>query len=163
MRTLSPAAKASANVPLITSDAQNRKQPIAADAIVWITGAAPPTWLADSGLACDAQGFVQINAQLQSTSHNNVFAVGDCASLAHCPHNGVYAVRQGPVLAQNLTALLHGQPLQTFRPQRRALALLATGDGGALASWAGLTGEGSLFGYWKDHLDRGFMQRHRIP
>ena len=37
------------------------------------------------------------------------------------------------------------------------------GDGGALASWAGLTGEGSLFGHWKDHLDRGFMQRHRMP
>ena len=131
--------------------------------LIVASGASALPWLTDSGLACDAQGFVQINAQLQSTSHNNVFAVGDCASLAHCPHNGVYAVRQGPVLAQNLAALLCGRPLQTFHPQRRALALLATGDGGALASWAGLTGEGPLFGYWKDHLDRGFMQRHRIP
>ncbi|MBH2035389.1 MAG: FAD-dependent oxidoreductase [Pseudomonadales bacterium] len=131
--------------------------------VIVASGASALPWLADSGLACDEQGFVQINAQLQSTSHSNVCAVGDCASLAHSPHNGVYAVRQGPVLAQNLTALLHGQPLQTFRPQRRALALLATGDGGALASWAGLTGEGPLFGHWKDHLDRGFMQRHRIP
>jgi pyridine nucleotide-disulfide oxidoreductase family protein len=131
--------------------------------LIVASGASALPWLADSGLACDAQGFVQINAQLQSTSHNNVFAVGDCASLAHCPHNGVYAVRQGPVLAQNLAALLCGRPLQAFQPQRRALALLATGDGGALASWAGLTGEGSLLGHWKDHLDRGFMQRHRIP
>ena len=131
--------------------------------LIVASGASALPWLADSGLACDAQGFVQINPQLQSTSHSNVCAVGDCASLAHSPHNGVYAVRQGPVLAQNLTALLHGQPLQTFRPQRRALALLATGDGGALASWAGLTCEGSLLGHWKDHLDRGFIQRHRIP
>ncbi len=127
------------------------------------SGASALPWLADSGLACDAQGFVQINAQLQSSSHSNVFAVGDCASLANCPHNGVYAVRQGPVLAHNLTALLRGQALQAYKPQPRALALLATGDGGALASWAGLTGEGKLFGYWKDRLDRGFMQRHRLP
>ena len=42
-------------------------------------------------------------------------------------------------------------------------ALLGLGLGIALASWAGLTGEGPLFGHWKDHLDRGFMQRHRIP
>ena len=131
--------------------------------VIVATGASALPWLASSGLACDAQGFIQINAQLQSTSHPRVCAVGDCASLSHCPHNGVYAVRQGAVLAQNLAALLHGQPLQAFRPQRRALALLATGDGGALASWAGLTCEGSLFGHWKDHLDRGFMQRHRIP
>lgn len=131
--------------------------------VIVASGASALPWLAESGLACDEQGFVQINAQLQSTSHSNVCAVGDCASLAHSPHNGVYAVRQGPVLAQNLTALLHDQPLQAFHPQRRALALLATGDGGALASWAGLTGEGPLFGHWKDHLDRGFMQRHRIP
>ena len=131
--------------------------------LIVASGASALPWLANSGLACDEQGFVQINAQLQSTSHSTVCAVGDCASLPHSPHNGVYAVRQGPVLAQNLAALLCGRPLQTFHPQRRALALLATGDGGALASWAGLTGEGSLLGHWKDHLDRGFMQRHRIP
>ena len=131
--------------------------------VIVASGASALPWLADSGLACDEQGFVQINALLQSTSHSTVCAVGDCASLAHSPHNGVYAVRQGPVLAHNLTALLCGRPLQAFHPQRRALALLATGDGGALASWAGVTGEGSLFGHWKDHLDRGFMQRHRIP
>jgi hypothetical protein len=53
------------------------------------------------------------------------------------------------------------QPLRGYHPQSRALALLASGDGGALASWAGLTGEGKLFGWWKDRLDRSFMQRHR--
>lgn len=150
-------------------DAVVGQQLLSSDRVAWqgtrgivASGASALPWLQGSGLACDAQGFVQINAQLQSSSHPTVFAVGDCASLAQSPHNGVYAVRQGPVLAHNLTALLCGRPLQTFYPQRRALALLATGDGGALASWAGLTGEGPLFGYWKDHLDRGFMQRHRI-
>jgi pyridine nucleotide-disulfide oxidoreductase family protein len=126
------------------------------------SGASALPWLQGSGLACDEQGFVRIGASLQSTSHANIFAVGDCASLAHTPHNGVYAVRQGPLLAANLAALLAGLALQDFQPQRRALALLASGDGGALASWAGLTAEGRWLGRWKNHLDQRFMRRHRL-
>jgi pyridine nucleotide-disulfide oxidoreductase family protein len=125
------------------------------------SGASALPWLQAGGLACDSQGFVLINAQLQSCAHPQVFAAGDCASLPRCPHNGVYAVRQGPVLAHNLAAALAQRPLRSYEPQPRALALLASGDGGALASWAGLTGEGRLFGYWKERLDRGFMRRHR--
>ncbi|MDP3848048.1 MAG: FAD-dependent oxidoreductase [Pseudomonas sp.] len=124
------------------------------------SGASALPWLQACGLACDNQGFVSITASLQSSSHPTVFAVGDCASLAHTPHNGVYAVRQGPVLAHNLAALSEQRALRTYQPQRRALALLATGDGGALASWAGLTFEGQLLGRWKDHLDQSFMRRH---
>jgi pyridine nucleotide-disulfide oxidoreductase family protein len=124
------------------------------------SGASALPWLQASGLACDREGFVSISASLQSSSHPTVLAVGDCASLANTPHNGVYAVRQGPVLAHNLAALIEQRPLRTYQPQRRALALLATGDGGALASWAELTAEGKVFGYWKDYLDQGFMRRH---
>ena len=45
--------------------------------------------------------------------HENIFAVGDCATLADYPQTpkaGVYAVRQGPVLRDNLEALLEGRP-----------------------------------------------------
>lgn len=126
------------------------------------SGASPLPWLQQSGLGCDEQGFVRISASLQSSSHANVFAVGDCASLAATPHNGVYAVRQGPLLAHNLAACLQGKALKTHQPQRRALALLASGDGGALASWAGITGEGQWLGRWKDYLDQSFMRRHRL-
>lgn len=145
------------------------QQLLSAGQVVWhgqraivASGASALPWLQRSGVVCDEQGFVRIGATLQSSSHASIFAVGDCASLAHTPHNGVYAVRQGAVLAHNLAAHLQAQPLRTYRPQPRALALLATGDGGALASWAGLTSEGKLLGYWKDRLDQGFMQRHSL-
>ncbi len=120
-------------------------------------------WLAQSGLACDPAGFVQIGASLQSQSHPQVFAVGDCASLAGADKNGVYAVRQGPVLAANLLGALRGLPLRHYRPQRQSLALLATGDGGALLSWREWSAGGHLWGWWKDRLDRGFIRRHRLP
>jgi pyridine nucleotide-disulfide oxidoreductase family protein len=142
---------------------------VGGDEVIWrgqravvATGASALPWLRGGGLACDAGGFVRIAATLQSLSHPRVLAVGDCASHAAMPRNGVYAVRQGPVLAANLQAALSGQPLQPFRPQRNALALLADGRGGALLSWAGLTAEGRWLGRWKDHLDRRFIARHSI-
>ena len=41
-----------------------------------------------------------------------------------------------------------------------SLALLADGQGGALLSWSGITAEGRMFGWWKDRLDRRFIQQH---
>jgi pyridine nucleotide-disulfide oxidoreductase family protein len=142
---------------------------LSAGQVVWqgsraivASGASAQPWLQQAGLVCDQQGFVRIGATLQSNSHASIFAVGDCASLANTPHNGVYAVRQGPVLAHNLAALLAGQPLKRYQPQPRALALLACGDGSALASWAGMTAQGQWLGRWKDYLDQSFMRRHRL-
>ncbi|WP_296217749.1 FAD-dependent oxidoreductase [Pseudomonas sp. UBA2684] len=126
------------------------------------SGAQAWPWLAHSGLGGDEQGFVLIAPTLQSYTHPTIFAVGDCASLPGARKSGVYAVRQGPVLAANLNAALRGLPLRRYRPQRQSLALLATGDGGALLDWHGYSAGGQLFGRWKDYLDRGFIQRHRL-
>lgn len=128
--------------------------------VILATGANPLPWLGEVGLDCDEQGFIQVGDTLQCHAHPRIFAAGDCASLANTPRNGVYAVRQGPTLAENLFAALTNQPLRTFVPQRQALALLADGQGGALLSWAGLTAEGAWCGKWKDFLDRRFIRRH---
>lgn len=140
---------------------------VAGDKVVWCgqrvilaTGAGPLFWLRETGLACDERGFIRIGSTLQSLSHPRIFATGDCASLPDTPRSGVYAVRQGPILAANLRAALQSRPLQRFVPQRHALALLADGQGGALMSWAGVTCEGARLGRWKDRLDRGFINRH---
>jgi NADH dehydrogenase FAD-containing subunit len=126
------------------------------------SGAKAFAWPAHSGLGCDERGFVLIAPTLQSYTHPTIFAVGDCANLPGARKSGVYAVRQGPVLAANLNAALRGLPLQRYRPQRQSLALLATGDGGALLDWHGYSADGQLYGRWKDFLDKGFIQRHRL-
>jgi len=124
------------------------------------SGAAAWPWLAHSGLGCDERGFVLIAPTLQSYSHPRIFAAGDCASLPGARKSGVYAVRQGPVLAANLSAALRGLPLKGYRPQRHSLALLATGDGGALLDWHGHSAGGQFYGRYKDWLDKGFIRRH---
>lgn len=138
------------------------------DLVLWATGAEPHAWQTDAkrrgGLAVSARGFVRIDDHLRSISHPRVFAVGDCADWASpLPKAGVYAVRMGPVLDRNLRAALgHGEP-RTYRPQHRFLALLATGDGRAIASRGAFGAEGRWVWRWKDHIDRSFVERFRRP
>lgn len=136
---------------------------IAADAVVWVTGAAPTAWLAGSGLALNDAGFVRVNADLRSTSNPEVFAVGDCATVsgAQYPKSGVYAVRQGPVLAQNLRATVQGKQWASYTPQARALALISTGEQHAVASYGPLSFHGNWVWRWKDSIDRAFMAKYR--
>ena len=130
------------------------------DAPVLAIGAQAPGWLADSGLALDAQGFVAVNACQQSTSHANVFAAGDVASRVDRPHprSGVYAVRAGPPLLANLRATAAGQALTPYRPQTRTLNLLSCGARTAIGAWGPLSFEGGWVWRWKDRIDRRFMR-----
>ena len=138
---------------------------LACDVPVIAVGGEAPAWLADSGLQLDEQGFVATGATLQSLSHPQVFAAGDVASRTDDPHprSGVHAVRAGPPLLDNLRAFVAGGELRSHRPQRRTLNLLACGDGRAIASWGGWSTQGHWVGWWKDRIDRGFVQRYRLP
>jgi selenide,water dikinase len=135
---------------------------VRADAIVWATGAAPSPLLAAAGLARDAAGFVAVNDRFQSISHGHVFAAGDCATIVGHPRprSGVFAVRAGPPLAASLRAALTGRPPGRYVPQRRALALISTGDRYAVASRGALTLEGAWVWRWKDWVDRRFVRRY---
>jgi pyridine nucleotide-disulfide oxidoreductase family protein len=134
------------------------------DLLLWATGAEAHGWQRDSGLAVSARGFIRIDAQLRSTSHPRVHAVGDCAEWSEpLPKAGVYAVRMGPVLSRNLRAALGEGVAAAYEPQRRFLALLATADGRAVASWGRLSARGRWVWRWKDHIDRSFLNRFRHP
>ncbi len=131
------------------------------DHLYWVTGVAAPPWLAESGLATDAKGFVKVDATLRSVSHPQVFAVGDVAHLVgqERPKSGVFAVRSGPPLTTNLRRAIFGLKLKQFKAQRRFLSLIGTGNGSAVASRAGFTAEGRWVWRWKDWIDRRFMAR----
>ncbi|HZP92714.1 MAG TPA: FAD-dependent oxidoreductase [Burkholderiales bacterium] len=137
---------------------------VASDVTVWATGACAPFWPGACGLATDATGFIRIGPTLQSVNRPDVFASGDIASMDTMPRpkSGVYAVRQGPPLAENLRRALRGQPLLRYSPQRQALALISTGDRHAVASRGRLALEGAWVWKWKDWIDRRFMRRYAL-
>jgi selenide,water dikinase len=133
---------------------------MACDASLLVTGAAAPAWPAASSLACDENGFIRVSPTLQSTSHPFVFAAGDVAAYADPrPKSGVFAVRAGPVLANNLRSAFTGKTMQRWAPQKKALYLISTGKRHALAAWGTLNTSGEWVWRWKDRIDRRFMQR----
>ena len=127
------------------------------DLVLWVTGAAPLPWLASSGLALDASGFVQVDSQLRSVSHPEVFALGDCAALDEAK-SGVHAVRHGVLLAQNLHNLVTNTPLAAYQPQLRALLLLTCGARYAIAARGDWTAEGRWAWWWKNAIDRRWLR-----
>ena len=137
---------------------------IDADAVLWVTQAAATSWPADAGLETDADGFVRVNAYLQSVSHPEVFAAGDVATMdgQRRPKSGVFAVRQGPVLADNLRRWVCGRPLRSYRPQKHFLSLISTGDRRAVASRGGFAAQGVSLWYLKNWIDRRFMDRYKV-
>jgi pyridine nucleotide-disulfide oxidoreductase family protein len=142
-------------------DANGRELP--GDVVLWATGGVAHAWPAQSALAVDARGFVQVDATLRSISHPWLFAVGDCASFTPqaLPKSGVFSVRMGPVLANNLHAMLRAQPPAAYQPQNRFLVLLNTGDGRAIASRGALGWPGRWVMRWKDRIDHNFLDRYR--
>ncbi|TFI54550.1 FAD-dependent oxidoreductase [Mastigocladus laminosus UU774] len=134
------------------------------DRIFWVTQASAPQWLKAAGLTTDEQGFILVNDTLQSLSHQYVFATGDIATMVNHlrPKAGVFAVRQGKPLFENLQRFLLDKPLKPYIPQKQYLSLIGTGDGRAIATRGCLTlPPHQLLWQWKDWIDRRFMEQFR--
>ena len=134
---------------------------VPADQVIAATGARPAVWLGLSKLGLDERGYILVDKYHRSVSHLNVFAVGDvCARTdAVMSRSGVHAVHAGPVLAENLMAIVNGGSLRPYSPKRRSLYLLACGSRYAVASWGRWSTEGQWVWRWKDWIDQGFIRR----
>ena len=129
---------------------------------VWATGAEAQVVTTNSDLEL-MKGYFRVNDFLQSTSHPNVFAGGDCITMETYaaenfpPKAGVYAVRAGPFIAQNVANYIQGKDMLPYVPQRSFLSLLMTGDGKAIGTKFGIAFTGKWVWAMKDFIDMGFM------
>jgi len=128
------------------------------------TGYAPAPLLEKTAVAHAVDGSIQVTDQLRSTSHPSVFAAGDCATIAglELPKSGVYAVRQGPLLANNLLAALDERPLECYQHNPQALHLISLGDKRAIAARNGFSAAGGWIWRWKQSIDRKWMAKYAI-
>ena len=129
------------------------------DMIFMAIGVKPSPLFEDSGLPTGRDGGMLVNQYLQCVSHPEIFGGGDCISFEPQPlaKVGVYAVRQNPILLQNLLSILNGNELQQFIPQKSVLLALNLGDGTAIVDWHSLVWGGRLGFALKDYIDRKFM------
>jgi len=141
---------------------------------IWATGASAHSLtnsLRKEGIAVSRDGWIRVNSTLQSLSHPYIFAAGDCATIENLvnektgelrdspPKAGVYAVRAGPILIENLTRFFNS-PSPTFikyKPQDDFLKLLSCGDGTALGFRFGIPIQGPWVWQLKNTIDQLFM------
>lgn len=130
------------------------------------TGSSAPIWLQETGIALTESGFICVNESLQSVSHPWIFAAGDIASIDKHPRpkSGVYAVRQGPPLAENLRRYAANKKLKRHVPQKYALALISVSASNAIASRKQRSFQGRWVALWKNWIDRRFVAKYQnIP
>jgi NADH dehydrogenase FAD-containing subunit len=137
--------------------------PLPCDTLFAAVGVTPSSLFRDSGLPVGEDGGLRVNRHLQSVAHPEIFGGGDCISFAPRPlaRVGVYAVRQNPVLLENLRLSLRREPLAVFTPQASYLLAFNMGDGTAVVAWKSLVFDGRLGFRLKDHLDRSFMRKFK--
>ena len=136
---------------------------LAADVVLWATGAAPPDLLGKLGLPRNESGFLLTRETQRTTAQSPVFVVGDAGTRESdpTPKAGVYAVRQGPILWENIQRSLAGRDLIPYKPQHDFLKLLNLGDGRAIGEYRGVSFSGRWAWTLKDWIDRRFMDKYQ--
>ena len=128
------------------------------------TGARPSRLFAHSGIPTGEDGGMLVNQHLQSVRYPNLFGGGDCISLEgrKLARVGVYAVRQNPVLYDNLRAALEGGELRPFETGGDYLLILNMGDGTGVFRKKAWVWAGRLAFVLKNYIDHRFMKRFQV-
>lgn len=120
--TSDPVARISAKTVKLHSGRRLRS-----DLTIWTGGPAPPTLLADSGLAA-AGNWATVNAALVHSEYNQVFVAGDAAQPASAISKQAYhAMDMGRCIAGNIERLAKGRSLRHYKPSPKP-TLVAFGD-----------------------------------
>ncbi len=143
---------------------------LAADAVLWATGSSGPPLFAQAGLPTDTRGFVRVEKTLQVEGHPHLFAAGDCAVVEgheNLARIGVHAVKQGPVLRDNvmcMTAVEDASPsrLRAFTPYPIAPLILSTGGREGLWTTGDRWFKGRPVLRLKHAVDRRWMRKYLL-
>ena len=67
------------------------------DEVIWVTRAGGASWLKETGLSLDADGFIEVTDTLQTITDQNIFAAGDVATMVNHPREkaGVFCGASG--------------------------------------------------------------------
>ncbi|MFC7322077.1 FAD-dependent oxidoreductase [Halobacillus campisalis] len=132
--------------------------------VLWLGGPLADPIFTLSNIDVDTRGFAYVKATLQFEKYSFIFGAGDCVTLRTYPHldkSGVYAVRQGPVLFENLKAYLDDEPLKKFEPQKKAMYILSAGKKKGLLMYGGFSHYSGKAWNLKNKIDTNFMKKYK--
>lgn len=101
---------------------------IESETIIWSAGVKPSPTISKTGLPLTKRGAVETGADMRVQSVAGVWALGDCASIPDgsggvYPMTAQHAIREGPVLADNVVAALRAEATRPF--VYRSLGMMA--------------------------------------
>ena len=137
---------------------------VAFDLVLLAWGIQPSTLFRESNLPIGEDGGLLVNTYLQNVAYPDIFGGGDCISFETRPLDkvGVYAVRQNPILHQNLRAAPDDRSLEAFQPQETYLLIFNLGNGTGIFYRGNWVWKGRLVFYLKDYIDRKFMKKFQV-
>ncbi|UOE96545.1 NAD(P)/FAD-dependent oxidoreductase [Alkalihalobacillus sp. LMS39] len=135
----------------------NHDEPIECDAIIWTAGIQPNKVVRELDVAKDQQGRVIITPHHHLPADENVFIVGDCASLPHAP-SAQLAEGQGEQIVSVLKARWSNETLPEILPKIKLKGVL--GSLGKKHGF-GLMGERTLIGRVPRVLKSGVLWMYK--
>jgi len=131
--------------------------------IVWSAGVAPSPIVATTALPRTQRGAVVVDSDFRVPGYERIWALGDCAAIpdgagGFYPPTAQHAIREAPLLADNIVAVLRKQPTRAFRFS--ALGMMASL--GARRAVAQLPGNRVLTGFIAWFLWRSYYLM-RLP
>ena len=126
-----------------------------------VTGVKAAPFVSSLSDGLNNDGFISVDTSLQSPVYEGLFACGDVASIiGHAREKaGVFAVRAGAILAQNIRRAIYDKKLLKWTPQKHYLALIGTSDGKALAVRNGMVHHHKMWFHLKQKIDLEFMNK----
>lgn len=142
----------------------NRGNRVRHTGVLWLGGATADSIFERSEVATEDRGFAMVRSTLQFRDYDYIFGAGDCITMIDFPKlakSGVYAVRQGPVLWNNLKNFLSNEPLEAFVPQKSTLYILSTGGRKGFLIYGPLCSHNHKAWQLKNKIDREFMAKYQ--
>jgi len=116
--------------------------------LVWTAGVKPSPVVSDLGLPLDGHGRIIVDRSMHVLDYRCVWAIGDCAAVPDpgrrdgtCPPTAQHAIRQGRLVARNISAALRGGRVRPFR-YRTAGVVAELGHNKAVAITLGVRWRG---------------------
>lgn len=118
----------------------------------------------ESAFEVDERGYMFVNTYLQNELYPSIFGVGDCITFKaydYVNKVGVYAIKEAPILWENLKRMIENKDLKSYVPQKSYLSIVSLGNRRAVLSFRNLVLTGRLPWYIKDWIDRRFIQQYQ--
>ncbi len=137
--------------------------PVHFDVAFIAAGIRPSQVLKNSNVPTGKDGALLVNGFLQSVAFKEIFGCGDLVEFGPrlLDRAMAFAVRENPVILNNLKAAFGKGEMMKFRPRKNFITILDMGDDTGILIRGALVRHGKYALRLKNHIDNSFMKKYQ--